>query len=96
MVGSEVAETFTVSPPLRFGLINPGVYRGAYPVLSNFRFLHSLNLKMILSLTPEAPTEDLQNFSDHIGCRVVHFPILRTAALNDYLHSTLIQALQVQ
>lgn len=88
-------ENFSLSPPLRFGMINPGIYRGAYPVLPNFRFLHQLRLKTIISLTPEAPTDDLRTFSENSGINLIHLAIHRTGPLTQDLHSQLVQAIQV-
>ena len=28
-----------ITPPFRYGLVSPGLFRGAYPTLRNFRFL---------------------------------------------------------
>ena len=50
-------------PPFRFGTVEDGVYRGAYPVLRNFNFLRRLQLRTILSLTPETATYDLREFA---------------------------------
>ncbi len=90
-----MAENFSLSPPLRFGMVNPGVYRGAYPVLPNFRFLYQLQLKTILSLTPEPPTEDLRLFAENAGIALVHFPINRIGTLSSELFGQFVQALQV-
>jgi tyrosine-protein phosphatase OCA6 len=46
-------------PPLRFSLVEEGVYRGAYPSLINLRFLHRLGLRSIISLLPEPPAPHL-------------------------------------
>eukprot|EP01059_Diplonema_ambulator_P022819 TRINITY_DN38160_c0_g1_i1.p1 TRINITY_DN38160_c0_g1~~TRINITY_DN38160_c0_g1_i1.p1 ORF type:complete len:338 (+),score=58.07 TRINITY_DN38160_c0_g1_i1:58-1071(+) len=51
-----------VIPPLRFTLVEAGVYRGGYPVLFNYRFMKRLKLRMIISLIPEGPSQDLQDF----------------------------------
>ena len=50
-------------PPFRFGTVEDGVYRGAFPVLRNFNFLRRLKLRTILSLTPESATYDLREFA---------------------------------
>lgn len=34
-------------PPARFGIVNGGVYRGGYPVLRNFKFLHKTGIKVL-------------------------------------------------
>jgi tyrosine-protein phosphatase OCA6 len=40
-------------PPFRYGLVEVDVHRGAYPKPRNTPFLQSLNLKTLVSLTPE-------------------------------------------
>ncbi|CCG24728.1 Oca6 protein phosphatase [Candida orthopsilosis Co 90-125] len=45
-------------PPLRFNLVQPNLYRGAYPRQPNFKFLETLKLKTIISLTPEPITSE--------------------------------------
>lgn len=90
-----MTEKFSLSPPLRFGMISPGIYRGAYPVLPNFRFLYQLQLKTIISLTPEAPTEDLRSYAENSGINLVHFTISRAGSLTQELHNQLVQAIQV-
>ncbi|ESL05829.1 tyrosine phospatase-like protein [Trypanosoma rangeli SC58] len=52
-----------VVPPLRFAMVEEGVYRGAYPTLRNFPFLRGLGLCTIVSLIPEEPTYDLSCFA---------------------------------
>lgn len=90
-----MTENFSLSPPLRFGMVNPGVYRGAYPVLPNFRFLYQLKLKTIISLTPEPPIEDLRLFGENAGINIVHFPISRTGPLSNELFAQLCQVVQL-
>lgn len=86
-----------LSPPHRFAMVNPGIYRGAYPVLPNFRFLSRLQLKTIVSLTPEPPTTDIISFTEIAGCNSVYFPVLRTAALSDsMLHAMFVQVINVR
>lgn len=82
-------------PPYRYGLVNPGIHRGSYPVLPNYRFLSRLQLKTVISLIPEPPTEDLKTFGDMAGCTILHFTVLRTAMLSESLQSTLLQAIQI-
>jgi len=48
--------------PFRYAMIEDGLYRDAYPTLKNFRFLVRLRLRTVISLTPEPPTVDLQQF----------------------------------
>jgi hypothetical protein len=82
-------------PPVRFGHVNPGVTRGAYPTLRNFRFLSRLQLKTIVSLTPEPPIADLVLFAEMAGIKLVHFPIGRMAGLSEAVQSTITSAVNV-
>lgn len=88
-------ENFSLSPPLRFGTVTPGIYRGAYPVIPNYRFLLQLKLKTVISLTPESPTEELRLFAGNADINLVHFPINRTGPLTSDLFMQFIPALQV-
>ncbi|KAL1511211.1 hypothetical protein AB1Y20_006025 [Prymnesium parvum] len=56
-------------PPLRFALVEEGIYRGAYPSLVNLRFLQRLQLRTVVSLLPEAPTPDLLAWCELHGIR---------------------------
>lgn len=42
----------SVIPPFRFGVVQSGIYRGAYPKPHNFHFLKRLGLKTIITLAP--------------------------------------------
>lgn len=44
--------------PLNCSLVQPNLYRGSYPREINFPYLRSLNLKYIVSLTPEPLGKD--------------------------------------
>ena len=88
-------ESYNLTPPTRFAHVNPGVSRGAYPTLRNFRFLSRLQLKTIVSLTPEPPTTDLVLFAEMAGIKLIHLSITRTSALSDTVKTTLISALNV-
>lgn len=46
-------------PPLRFNAIQNNLFRGAYPREINFVFLKTLNLKTIISLTPQPITNEI-------------------------------------
>jgi tyrosine-protein phosphatase OCA6 len=83
-------------PPNRFGTVNPGVYRGSYPTLRNYRFLSRLQIKTIVSLIPETPNADLTSFAQMAGATIVHVPVSRLTTLNETLASTLISAINVQ
>ncbi len=92
MVGREPTtshDTLLLLPPMRISLVSPGLFRGADPVLRNFRFLRRLNLRTIVSLTPEAPSEDLITFAKTFNVRICHMQIAR----NIHLSSSLAQEL---
>lgn len=63
-------------PPLRFGCVQENFYRGGYPRKVNFPFLSSLELKTIVSLTPDpidATTDpSLYAFAQEHSIRLVH------------------------
>eukprot|EP00762_Andalucia_godoyi_P005158 ANDGO_03916.mRNA.1 Putative tyrosine-protein phosphatase OCA1 len=59
-------------PPSKFGYVTEHIYRGGYPTLRNFRFLQRLSLRTIVSLVPEAPTNDLIEFCTAFGIKHVH------------------------
>lgn len=88
--------TPTLVPPIRFGHVNPGVTRGAYPTLRNFRHLSRFQLKTIISLTPEPPISDLQLFAEMAGIKLIHLPISRMASLTEAAQATVVTALNVR
>lgn len=63
-------------PPLRFNTIEPDLYRGAYPREVSFPFLNTLQLKTIISLTPNPITVEsdpnLVAFAELNNIRLVH------------------------
>lgn len=61
-----------VIPPLRFSIVEDKLYRGSYPRPLNFKFLESLNLCTILSLTPEPLTEDAAGWCRARGISMIH------------------------
>ncbi|OBA21198.1 protein-tyrosine phosphatase [Metschnikowia bicuspidata var. bicuspidata NRRL YB-4993] len=69
-------ESEPLVPPLRFSHIQQNLYRGGYPRKINFPFLASLNLKTIISLTPEPINEatdpSLFEFSRVSNITLVH------------------------
>jgi len=69
-----IPEAYT--PPLRFNLVQPNLYRGAYPRKPNFKFLETLKLKTIISLIPEPITletdPDLYRWAQDHRIRLVH------------------------
>ena len=61
-----------VVPPFRFATVEEGVYRGAYPTLKNFPFLETRGLRTVISLIPEKPTSDLEDFCWLHDIKLVH------------------------
>mmetsp|Transcript_2459 Transcript_2459/g.3496 ORF Transcript_2459/g.3496 Transcript_2459/m.3496 type:complete len:298 (+) Transcript_2459:133-1026(+) len=61
-----------IIPPFRFASVELDIFRGAYPTLRNYRYLSRLKLKSVLSLTPEPPIADLQNFCKEEQINLVH------------------------
>lgn len=87
--------TQKLTPPLRFGYINPGLSRGSYPSLRNLRFLSRLQLKTVVSLVPETPTDDLVQFADMAGIKLFHFTLTRMAPISENTTTILLAALQI-
>lgn len=87
--------SISLVPPIRFGYVNPGLSRGAYPTLRNFRFLSRLQLKTIISMTPEPPIPDLVLFAEMAGIKLLHVPISRTSALSEPMQMALMSVVNV-
>lgn len=84
-----------LQPPHRLGHVNAGVLRGAYPTLRNFRAMSRMQLRTIVSLTPEPPTADLRAFAEVSGITCVHIPVGRTTAVGPALQASLVAAVNV-
>lgn len=69
----------SVYPPLRYNRVCADVHKGAYPRPVNFPFLKRLELKIIVSLTPNPITEEsdplLYNFLQGEGITNIHIPM---------------------
>jgi hypothetical protein len=57
--------------------------------------LSRLQVKTIISLTPEGPNADLISFSEMAGATIVHYPIIRTTLLAESVAASLISAINV-
>lgn len=72
----EMDQLDVLVPPLRFGCVQEDFYRGGYPRKVNFPFLESLQIKTIVSLTPDPITMEtdpsLFQFAETHGIRLVH------------------------
>lgn len=91
----ETVKFVSLIPPMRFNHVSTGITRGAYPTLRNFRFLSRLQLKTIISLTPEPPTADLVLLAEMASIKLVHLPVGRMTGLSDALKATLVSAVNV-
>jgi tyrosine-protein phosphatase OCA6 len=69
---SEELEPVALIPPLRFASVESDLYRGTYPHPQNIRFLKRLNLKTILSLTPEPLSGEVMEFAKENGIQLIH------------------------
>ncbi|KAK6462308.1 hypothetical protein DFJ63DRAFT_152913 [Scheffersomyces coipomensis] len=65
-----------LTPPLRYNVVQNNLYRGAYPREINFKFIKSLQIKTLLSLTPDPVTPEtdakLYEFAMKNNIRLVH------------------------
>lgn len=94
-IKSDSVKDLSLVPPIRFCYVNPGLSRGAYPTLRNFRFLSRLQLKTIISITPEPPIPDLVLFAEMAGIKLLHVPISRTSALSEPMQLALLSVVNV-
>ncbi|ANB13240.1 Oca6p [Sugiyamaella lignohabitans] len=59
--------------PLRFGLVQPNLYRGSYPQPHSVEFLKRLGLKSIVSLTPEPlQIPEVIQFANENSIKLIH------------------------
>jgi tyrosine-protein phosphatase OCA6 len=49
-------------PPLRFGMVEDGIFRSGHPTLLNHRYLRRLKLRTIVAIVPESPLLDMVEF----------------------------------
>lgn len=56
-----------IVPPFSFGYVEKDVFRGAYPVSLNFKFLEGLHLKTMISLVPNELDDELREFCKSHG-----------------------------
>ncbi len=60
-------------PPENFALIEPGIYRSAFPMKRNFSFLVRLKLKSILTLILEEYPAANKEFNERHGVKLFQF-----------------------
>lgn len=86
-------------PPFRFGIVQDGLYRGAYPKDRNLRFLRLLQLRTIISLIPDPPGEHLEAWCRKHSIRIYHIKVERVVddnvPLTSIIASTVVQYLMV-
>lgn len=74
--GASCMEIDYLVPPLRFSTVEPRFHRGSYPRKTNFPFLKLLQLKTLVSLTPNPITKDtdpaLYDFAQENNVELVH------------------------
>ncbi|KAI9637899.1 protein-tyrosine phosphatase [Dioszegia hungarica] len=56
-----------IVPPMNFGLVEDGFYRSAQPSELNFSFLEKLNLRAVIWVGAEEPSDILLSFLDSQG-----------------------------
>ncbi|WVQ83017.1 hypothetical protein IAT38_005155 [Cryptococcus sp. DSM 104549] len=61
-----------IQVPSLFSIVEPGVYRSASPTPAQVPFLATLNLKTIVSLTPEHPIKPLLQLTRSTGIEFIH------------------------
>ena len=61
-----------IVPPKRFAIVEAGVYRSSTFSATHFEFIKSLNIKTIVSLSPEVTIRTVQSFVRENGIRHVH------------------------
>ncbi|KAJ3410424.1 hypothetical protein HDV05_003810 [Chytridiales sp. JEL 0842] len=64
-----------IYPPFRFATVEEGLYRGGYPKPRNHRFMKRLNLKTIVSLTPDPPSTSLLEFCQLYNITTLHIRV---------------------
>jgi tyrosine-protein phosphatase OCA6 len=71
----------TLVPPLRYTQLSPHVHRGSYPRPVNFPYLRRLQLKTIISLTPDPITLEtdpaLYEYLKREQIEMIHFPMTK-------------------
>ncbi|KAK9451380.1 tyrosine phosphatase family-domain-containing protein [Limtongia smithiae] len=68
----ELEDPPLLATPLRYGTVQPKVYRGLYPRKINLPYLRRLQLKTILSITPEPLIPEIQEFCREQGIQMIH------------------------
>lgn len=67
-----LAKLTVLNPPLRFGIVEPGIFRTDVPKLPNFPYIRRLGLRTALLLTPEKPLRELVEFFREANVQMIH------------------------
>eukprot|EP01132_Coremiostelium_polycephalum_P006797 gene6797-8433_t len=59
-------------PPLNFGMVADNLYRSGQPNELNFPFLEKLQLKKIIFLAPDDPSQQFENFVADQDIELIH------------------------
>ncbi|EFC45386.1 predicted protein [Naegleria gruberi] len=59
-------------PPINFGYVQENVFRSGQPTSVNFPHLATLNLKTIIYLAPDQPTQEFVNFAKDQNINLIH------------------------
>ncbi|CAJ0626611.1 12505_t:CDS:2 [Entrophospora sp. SA101] len=59
-------------PPEQFGIVEKGIYRSDMLHPSHFPFIKSLNIKIILVLSPEVPARSIMGFIEENKIKLIH------------------------
>lgn len=71
--------------PSHFATIAPHIYRSRVFTQTAHPFLRTLQLRTILSLTPELPSRSLASFCSAQGIKFIHFGLDSWRCINDAL-----------
>mmetsp|Transcript_12635 Transcript_12635/g.38670 ORF Transcript_12635/g.38670 Transcript_12635/m.38670 type:complete len:196 (+) Transcript_12635:67-654(+) len=66
-----VVEGGSLIPPINFGIVEEDLYRSGMPNELNFPFLEKLQLKTVIYLATEDPSQQFSNFVDDHGIELV-------------------------
>ncbi|KAL9654240.1 hypothetical protein ABK040_010272 [Willaertia magna] len=61
-------------PPINFGYVQENIFRSGQPTSINFPHLATLNLKTIIYLAPDQPTNEFVNFTKEQSINLIHIP----------------------
>ncbi|CAO3622875.1 unnamed protein product [Cunninghamella blakesleeana] len=62
-------------PPFRYSIVEETLFRGGYPKPRNYQFMRRLQLKTVLSLIPDKPTPELEEFCRHENIHMLRLQV---------------------